>query len=243
MPQPETADINSISIIIPVYNEAGQIIPLLESLRQAIAALPQTPELIISDGGSTDSTVQLARQQLEQWQLPWRIISQARGRGQQLAAAAQQAQGCILIFLHADSRISSQYFHDMLAAVGQGAQWGCGRLRFDCGRLSLRLIAYFSHLRVRYQSLVFGDQTMFCRRSFYQQVGGFAPMFFMEDYQFSERAAQLAKPVELQAPVITSARRYRQHGVWHTNWQIQKNKARYRSGRYSLEELAKLYED
>ncbi len=230
-----------ISIIIPIYNENSQIIPLLDNLDKACVQLPQQPEIIFADGGSTDGSIKLMKEQLQMRTNPSQVFTGKRGRGQQLAAASNIASGDILVFLHADTRITGQYFKEMLTAINNGAQWGCARLHFDNDKLSLKLIAYFSHLRVRYQSLVFGDQTMFCLKNFYAQVGGFAPMFFMEDYEFSQRAARLAKPVELTAIAISSARQYMEHGIWRTNWRIQKNKHRYRSGKYTLEELYQLY--
>ena len=230
-----------ISIIIPIYNENNHIIPLLDNLKQVCTHLLQQPEIIFIDGGSTDGSAELIQEQLPIRELTGQVLIGERGRGQQLAAASKIANGDILVFLHADTRITKQYFTEMLAAVKNGAQWGCAQLQFDNNKLSLKLIAYFSHLRVRYQSLVFGDQTMFCLKKFYDQVGGFAPMFFMEDYQFSQRAAQLAKPVELSAIATSSARQYLKYGIWRTNWRIQKNKYRYRSGKYSLEELYQLY--
>ena len=49
-----------VSIIIPTYNEAAGITPLLAHLRRAGAG-PETAEILVADGGSTDATVARAR--------------------------------------------------------------------------------------------------------------------------------------------------------------------------------------
>ena len=229
------------SIIIPIYNEHTRINAMLNSLATATQNVIDTTEIIVSDGGSNDGSIEALLQHPLTTKLNLRILQGEKGRGQQLARAAKETTGEILIFLHADTRIDENYFTELNKAISNGAQWGCARLRYDKPQLSLQLIAFFAHLRVRYQSLVFGDQAMFCTADFYQQTGGFWPMFFMEDYNFSLRAAKLAKPVVIPATALSSARFYLQHGIWKANWRVQQNKRRYRSGKYSLEELYQLY--
>jgi dolichol-phosphate mannosyltransferase len=51
-----------LSIIIPALNEAGNIGPLVTRCRSTIARLGISAEIIVIDGGSTDGTVEEARQ-------------------------------------------------------------------------------------------------------------------------------------------------------------------------------------
>ena len=60
-----------LSIIIPVLNEAANIVPALEALAPLRA---RSAEIIVVDGGSTDETVELAKPRAD------RVITSARGR-------------------------------------------------------------------------------------------------------------------------------------------------------------------
>jgi len=51
-PEPELA----LSVVIPLFNEAGNVGPLLAELRASLAALPVGAEVIAVDDGSTDGT-------------------------------------------------------------------------------------------------------------------------------------------------------------------------------------------
>lgn len=52
-----------ISVVMPVYNEAANIISTLEAL-YSNTVLPD--EVIVADGGSTDNTVQLIKERFPQ---------------------------------------------------------------------------------------------------------------------------------------------------------------------------------
>jgi glycosyltransferase involved in cell wall biosynthesis len=94
----QNIDTARISIIIPVLNEARNI-------KQAVASTqPSTNvEVIVVDGGSNDGTVEIAES------LGVKLISAPRGRAAQMNAGALAASGEILLFLHADSRLSAGF--------------------------------------------------------------------------------------------------------------------------------------
>ena len=86
----------SLSIIMPVLNEAAAI----EGTLQALAALrTRGAEVIVADGGSTDATVARASP------LADRVLSAPRGRARQMNAGAAMARGDVLLFLHADTQL------------------------------------------------------------------------------------------------------------------------------------------
>ena len=76
-----------ISVIIPVLNEDRILEKTLRRLQPELSG----HELIIVDGGSTDTTVEIAKEY-------GTVISSDRGRGKQLNAGAEKANGEILIF-------------------------------------------------------------------------------------------------------------------------------------------------
>ena len=62
-------------------------------------------ELIISDGGSTDRTLDVAKGKNV------KVINSPKGRGTQLNAGAKAANGEFLIFLHADTFLPDNAFN------------------------------------------------------------------------------------------------------------------------------------
>src|SRR2546430_11006015 len=79
-----------ISIIIPTLNEEHCLAETLRSLRQH-----RPHQIIVVDGGSRDTTCQLAREADE-------LVNSPRGRAVQMNRGAAHATGDILLFLHAD---------------------------------------------------------------------------------------------------------------------------------------------
>ena len=74
----------SLSIIIPVLNEAGNVPALLDSLQPLRR---RGAEIIVVDGGSTDATANLARDRADQ------VIASPAGRARQMNAGAAAARG------------------------------------------------------------------------------------------------------------------------------------------------------
>ncbi|MBA2334640.1 MAG: glycosyltransferase, partial [Blastocatellia bacterium] len=79
----------TISIIIPTFNEAGEIGTTLAELR----SLGGKTEIIVADGGSDDDTATIARK------LGAVVVESPRGRGDQMHAAALVSSGEILWFV------------------------------------------------------------------------------------------------------------------------------------------------
>ena len=83
------------SIVIPALNAETSLGRTLEALtREPVAG---TVEIIVVDGGSDDATAAVANEHGA------RVLQAPRGRGQQLARGAEEAQGEWLLFLHADT--------------------------------------------------------------------------------------------------------------------------------------------
>ena len=84
----------SVSIIIPVLNEAGSI---KELLQQLITFRNAGHQIILVDGGSSDNTVEIAAPYVDD------IVKSPKGRSLQMNAGAAKADGEVLWFVHADS--------------------------------------------------------------------------------------------------------------------------------------------
>jgi rSAM/selenodomain-associated transferase 2 len=129
------------------------------------------------------------------------------------------AKGEILLFLHSDTQLPQTFITEIEAVLAQPqAIAGAFPLRIDDPRPSLRWIETFVQWRSQYLSLPYGDQAIFLKTSTFQQMGGYAPLPIMEDYELIQRLKKQGKIYLAQHPVITSSRRWRKLGVWRTTW-------------------------
>jgi rSAM/selenodomain-associated transferase 2 len=197
----------SISIVVPVLNEAAEIVAALSAL-QALRA--GGAELIVADGGSNDATVALATP------LADRVIATPRGRASQMNAGAGVARGEVLLFLHADTRLPDDPLTRIAAGLGEGRAWGRFDVRIEGRSMWLPLVAALMNRRSRLTGIATGDQAMFVTRQAFRAVGGFPDIPLMEDIALSQRLLKFSRPACLAARATTSGRRWERHGVWRT---------------------------
>lgn len=193
-----------LSIVIPTLN-ANAVLP--SALR--VLAGTGDGEIIVSDGGSRDGTIELAQA------AGARVVkAPVVGRGAQLEAGAHAATGDWLLFLHADTRL----------AVG----WQAAAKQFAADPANAERAAYFQFTlddqtpaarrleklvawRCRTFALPYGDQGLLIARDFYEQLGGFRDWPLMEDVDFVRRIGR-KRLVALPIAAVTSAQRYRHNG-------------------------------
>ncbi|BCL37953.1 TIGR04283 family arsenosugar biosynthesis glycosyltransferase [Nostoc sp. MS1] len=195
-----------ISIIIPTINEAGNI-------KQTIATTQPSAniEVIVVDGGSQDDTVAIAMS------LGVKVISSSPGRAMQMNAGAALASGDMLLFLHADTLLPVGFDEMIIAALQQpGVVAGAFALRINADLASLRLVEKGVYWRSRFLQMPYGDQAIFMTKAVFQQVGGFPELPIMEDFEIIRRLKRLGRITILSVPVVTSARRWLQKGVFKT---------------------------
>lgn len=200
-----------VSVVIPAINEADCV---SRSVGSAFAA--GASEVIVVDGGSADATVQVARD------AGATLIASDPGRANQQNAGADLATGDTLLFLHADSALDRRCI-EQIRRSGTNPAFGAFRQRIDSTDRVYRLIEWGNALRVRYLGMPYGDQGIFIDRALFQQIGGFPAVPIMEDYLVGKRARTIAWPDLLEGPIHTSARRWRQNGVFRQtmqNWSL-----------------------
>lgn len=197
----------SLSIVIPVLNEAASIVPALERLQ---AFRRQGAEVIVVDGGSSDGTAERARSLVDC------VTTSRRGRGWQMNAGAALATGEILLFLHADTLLPPSAPALIRKAVAGGACWGRFDVRIDGALGGLAMVAFMMNWRSRLTGIATGDQAIFVSREAFQRHDGFPAIPLMEDIVFSGRMRQETPPACLSAKVITSGRRWVKNGLLRT---------------------------
>ncbi len=196
-----------LSVVIPVRNEPQALPFLLDDLLALGAA---GAELIVVDGGSTDGTCEVAHGRVDQ------LLKTGPGRAVQMNAGAATARGTYLWFLHADTRVSAEAISRLQQTLEQRPLWGRFDVRLFPAGPALRLIGWMINLRSRLTGIASGDQGIFVDRACFDALGGYAHIPLMEDLQLCRRLKVQARPHCLRPPLITSSRRWLQHGVWRT---------------------------
>jgi rSAM/selenodomain-associated transferase 2 len=197
-----------ISVVMPVLNEAQGIEQALRALRPLRSA---GHEVIVVDGGSSDGSAHLATR------LADLVLSADRGRANQMNAGGRAAQGDVLLFLHADTRLPEGAAQLVLEALTSSKRcWGRFDVRIDGRHWLMRLVGATMNLRSQLTGICTGDQAIFVRSDTFIECGGYPQIALMEDIELSRKLRRVSPPLCLHAPVQTSARRWERGGVART---------------------------
>jgi rSAM/selenodomain-associated transferase 2 len=197
----------SLSIVIPVLDEARGIAATLESLAGVRAA---GAEVVVVDGGSRDETRGIAAKLADQ------VLDAPRGRAAQMNLGARQSRGDILLFLHADTLLPQDTVSLVNDALRPGIAWGRFDVAIAGGDPLFALVALLMNLRSRWTGIATGDQAIFVRREAFERVGGFAQIPLMEDVALCKALRRISRPACLRARVVTSGRRWERQGTLRT---------------------------
>ncbi len=188
-----------VSVIVPTLNEEDFIERALRQFEPTSSGV----EVIVSDGGSTDRTVAIARG------LGAGVIVTAPGRGAQMDRAATAATGDVLLFLHADTELPKGWFTAIEKALGRrGVVAGAFRLSIGSYGPWFRVVEFVARQRARYLALIFGDQAIFVKKDVFTSIGGYRGLPLMEDVDCVKRLRRVGTVVLLEKSVITSPRRW-----------------------------------
>jgi rSAM/selenodomain-associated transferase 2 len=196
-----------LSVIIPALNEADTVEDAIHCARSSDA------EIMVVDGGSTDETVARAAR------AGARVMGSARGRALQQNRGAAVAEGRVLLFLHADTRLPENYGHHVFETVmDPGVVLGAFRFKTDLDSPGMRLMEAATNLRSRMLRLPYGDQALFIRKEVFRASGGFPEVPIAEDFLFVRHLSKRGRIVVAPAEAVTSARRWTSRGMLRTFW-------------------------
>ena len=204
----------SLSIVIPTLHAAATLAVTLDSLSTERTGL--TAEIIVTDGGSRDATLELAEARGA------RIVRGPAGRGAQLAAGAAAAVHEWLLFVHADTRLEAGWAEAAANFVGDPrnrATAGVFRFALDARSAAARRLERAVAWRYRALGIPYGDQGLLIHRAFLAQIGGIRPLPIMEDVDLVRRIGR-ARLTLLPCAAVTSAARFERAGY---SWRSLRN--------------------
>jgi rSAM/selenodomain-associated transferase 2 len=188
-----------LSLIVPTLNAEAHLGACLDAARDA-------DELVVVDGGSSDYTIEVAERRGA------KLLCAATGRGHQLSAGADAAEGGWLLFLHADTVLGDGWREVVDRHIATAPETAaCFRFRLDSPAWQARLIERGVAARVRMLRLPYGDQGLLLSRALYEEIGGYKPLSLFEDVDLIRRVG--SKRIRLlEADALTSAERWHRDG-------------------------------
>jgi len=216
---PVMQNIPRLSLIIPAFNEAALLPRLLDSVdvaRAQYASGPDAVEVIVANNGSTDGTAALADARgCRVVEVTRRVIAAARNGG------AKAANGALLCFIDADSRIHPETFNAVDHALSDDSVIG-GATGIDFERRSIGLAVTYAMFMPLVILAGIDAGVVFCRRCDFEHMGGYdEKRLFAEDIAFLlalkrlgwRRHQRLRRLPAIKA--IASTRKFDEFGDWH----------------------------
>ena len=141
---------SKISIIIPTINEANNLPLLLSDL----STIHKEGEIIIVDCGSEDKTIDVANIYGAKV-----FLSKERNRGLQLDIGAKNSKGDWLIFLHADTRLTHDWFRKINLVLKGGKNFiYYFKFKINSKKIIFRVLEILVNLRSQVFKKPYGDQ-------------------------------------------------------------------------------------
>lgn len=231
-----------ISSIIVAYNEEKLIPSILKELKKQ--EYDGLHNIILADGGSSDRTASLAKNE------GIRVVLSKKGKSVQMNEAAKKATGHILFFVHADMELHKDTLKQIHRHIVNGFDAGGFSNVFTEHNRKIKSLGSLMNLRIfdrREQSdrgIFYGDNGIFVKKEVFERLGGFKNIPIMEDYDFSLRLKRKGyKTIKIKSPKIyVSPRRHERMGFFMTRFQWVMIRKLYKLG-FSPNWLAKWYGD
>lgn len=193
-----------ISVVIPTLNAESHLPATAEALLSGVTE-GVIGELIVSDGGSDDTTLEVARA------LGAEIVEGPRSRGGQIGRGVEVARGDWVLILHADTHLGPHWLEAVARHIASRPDAaGYFQLAFRASGVAARAVAFGANARSRVFGLPYGDQGLLVSRAVLESVGGVPDVPLMEDVALAR--ALKGRLFMLEAEAQTSAARYLSEG-------------------------------
>ena len=208
---------SKISIIIPTINEANNLPLLLSDL----SIVKKEGEILIVDCGSEDKTLDIANIYGAKV-----YKCNERNRGLQLDIGAKYSKGEWLIFLHADTRLTHDWF-GKIKSIFKGDKNIIYYFTFKINhkKIIYRVLEIFVNFRSQYLKKPYGDQGLIMHKSTYLKNNGFRKIAIMEDLDFLRRLKNKKDLKQLNLPIFISPRKWERTNIFlqaFKNWNFRR---------------------
>lgn len=207
------------SFIVPAFNEELYLEPTLKAIHVAGRSLSRDYEIIVVNDDSTDGTRELAIS------LGARVVDvRCRKISAVRNAGARQAGGDLLIFVDADTVISSRTYRSAVRSIDGGYIGGGAIIRFGgklthLERYALNLLTLIYLRWIVWAAGCF----VFVRRDAFERVGGFDETYFAcEEIFLSLSLKQIGRFKIVSDPVVTSSRKLNSYSLSYLFWLLSK---------------------
>ena len=208
---------SKISIIIPTINEANNLPLLLSDL----SIIQKEGEIIIVDCGSEDKTIDIANIYGAKV-----YKSYERNRGLQLDMGAKNSKGDWLIFLHADTRLTHDWFGKLNSVLkGDKNYIYYFKFKINHNKIIYRILEILVNFRSQYFKQPYGDQGLIIHRKTYIENNGFKKIPLMEDVDFLRRLNNKKNLKQLNLPIFISSRKWEKNNILlqaFKNWNLRR---------------------
>jgi dolichol-phosphate mannosyltransferase len=121
LPRPDTAAID-VSIVVPVRNEAENVIPLIAEIVAALGAR-WNYEIIYVNDGSTDATAErLAAEMKSRANLRQIVHAASAGQSAAVRSGVRASRGAIVATLDGDGQNDPAFLPELIAAIENGGE-------------------------------------------------------------------------------------------------------------------------
>lgn len=190
-----------LSVIIPAFNEEKYIAETISSVRKQL--VPH--EVIVVCNGCTDNTEKVTKKLADKV-----IVLKSRGVSRARNAGAKEAKYDMLVFLDADTVLSSRVFQAIMKKRGYGVARGWTK----SGKVKDYVFFFFKFTTQIFKS---SSGLIFTSKNIFYRAGGFnEKLSKFEDGKFLRRAGKFGSFHLLWTPVYTSTRRYEKKGYLGT---------------------------
>jgi len=209
--------LSKISVIIPTINEANNLPLLLSDL----STIHKDGEIIIVDCGSKDKTIDIANIYGAKV-----FISKEKNRGLQLDIGARHSKGDWLIFLHADTRLTHDWFRKTNSFLeGNLNNIYYFKFKINHKKIIYRFLEILVNFRSKYFKQPYGDQGLIIHRTTYFENNGFRKIPLMEDVDFLRRLNKKNDLKQLNLPIFISSRKWERTNIFLQalkNWKFRR---------------------
>jgi glycosyltransferase involved in cell wall biosynthesis len=201
-----------LSFVVPAHNEERFLGATLGSIHAAARAIGLPYEIVVANDGSTDGTVDVAREGgARVVTVIHRKISATRNSG------ARAAIGDRLIFVDADTQVDEAVVRAALAAMASGAVGGGSAVRFSEAAPGWATAMMRTTVWVMRAMRLAAGCFVFCTRAAFEAAGGFDEAYFgAEEVWFSYALKRHGRFVVLREAVVTSPRKFESRTFWQT---------------------------